>query len=307
MDNYIKDWFHVVKNCSVDNTYKMGWGKSIIECCIETPNEQNIPFDRISLKMFKYYWNQTIFFDLQQSPNPIKPPELYTYVKEIISEYQSKYGFKPILFDKVDDRLSVDINKINKIVKKDVCHRFLKVGGEVFDLYELDRSSLTIKVHNPSILKEYSDFFFEMINYRWTQILENFNSSPRISKKVRIIDLTEIKRTSLQKFHKYLNKLDMNCSICGEPIIDNPSIDHVIPWSYMYSDDLWNLVYTHKGCNSSKSNRIVGEFEIIQLENRNKELVQLLNNLEIQDKHTEELELSIRKDYVRKFWIGFKG
>ena len=99
----------------------------------------------------------------------------------------------------------------------------------------------------------------------------------------------------------------MNCSICGEPIIDNPSIDHVIPWSYMYSDDLWNLVYTHKGCNSSKSNRIVGEFEIIQLENRNKELVQLLNNLEIQDKHTEELELSIRKDYVRKFWIGFKG
>lgn len=307
MDNYIKNWFHVVKNCSVDNTYKMGWGKSIIECCIETPNEQNIPFDRISLKMFKYYWNQTIFFDLQQSPNPIKPPELYTYVKEIISEYQSKYGFKPILFDKVDDRLSVDINKINKIVKKDVCHRFLKVGGEVFDLYELDRSSLTIKVHNPSILKEYSDFFFEMINYRWTQILENFNSSPRISKKVRIIDLTEIKRTSLQKFRKYLNKLDMNCSICGEPIIDNPSIDHVIPWSYMYSNDLWNLVYTHKGCNSSKSNRIVGELEIIQLENRNKELVQLLNNLEIQDKHTEELELSIRKDYVRKFWIGFKG
>ena len=133
MDNYIKDWFHVVKNCSVNNTYKMGWGKSIIECCIETPNEQNIPFDRISLKMFKYYWNQTIFFDLQQSPNPIKPPELYTYVKEVINEYQSKYGFKPILFDKVDDRLSVDINKINKIVKKDVCHRFLKVGGEVFD------------------------------------------------------------------------------------------------------------------------------------------------------------------------------
>tara|TARA_B110000902_G_scaffold73783_1_gene87103 strand:+ start:192 stop:878 length:687 start_codon:yes stop_codon:yes gene_type:complete len=228
-------------------------------------------------------------------------------VKEVVIEYQSKYGFKPVLFDKVDDKLIIDINKINKIVKKDVCHRFLKVGGKVYNLYELDRDSSIIKVHNPSILKEYSDFFFEMINYRWTQILENFNSSPRISKKVRIIDLTEIKRTSLQKFNKYLNKLEMNCSICGEPIIDNPSIDHVIPWSYIYSDDLWNLVYTHKGCNSSKSNRIVGELEIIQLENRNKELVKVLNILEIQDKHTEELELSIRKDYVRKFWIGFKG
>jgi 5-methylcytosine-specific restriction endonuclease McrA len=307
MDNYIKDWFYIIKNCSVDNTYKMGWGKAIIECCMETPNEQIISFDRISLKMFKYLWNQTIFFDLQQSPNPIKPPELYTYVKEVISKYQVKNGFKPVLFDKADDLINIDINKVNKIIRKDVCHRFLKVGGKEYHLYELDRKDLLIKVHNPILLKEYSDFFFEIINYRWTQILENFNSSPRISKKVRIIDLNEIKRTSLQKFHKHLNKLDLNCSICNKPIIDKPSIDHVIPWSYMYSDDLWNLVYTHKGCNSSKSNRLVGIDEVIQLEKRNKELIKVLKKLNIEDKHTEELKLSIRKDYVRKFWIGFKG
>ena len=112
MNNYIKDWFFVIKNCSVDNTYKMGWGKSIIECCNETPNEPNISFDRISLKMFKYYWNQTIFFDLQQSPNPINPPELYTYVKEVISSYQSDYGFKPVLFDKVEDKITIDIKNV---------------------------------------------------------------------------------------------------------------------------------------------------------------------------------------------------
>jgi 5-methylcytosine-specific restriction endonuclease McrA len=307
MDKYIKDWFHVIKNCSVDNTYKMGWAKSIIECCIEVPNEQIISFDRISLKMFKYYWNQTVFFDLQQSPNPIKPPELYTYVKQVISKYQSEYGFQPVLFDKVDEKVSIDINKVSKIIKKDVCHRFLKVSGKEYYLYDLDRKNLLIKVHNPILLKEYSDFFFEMINYRWTQILENFNSSPRISKKVRIIDFKEIKRTSLQKFHKYLNKLEVNCSVCNKPLHDKPSIDHVIPWSYMYSDDLWNLVYTHRKCNSSKSNRIVSESEIIQLENRNKDLVKVLKVLDIKDKHTEELELAIRKDYVRKFWIGFKG
>ena len=307
MDSYIKDWFYVIRNCSVDNTYKMGWSKSIIECCVENSNEKTISFDRISLKMFKYYWNQTIFFDLQQSPNPIKPPELYTYVKEIIDKYQNEYGFKPVLFDKIEDKIIVDINKVNKVLKKDVCHRFLKVGGKEYDLYDLDIQNLSIKIHNPIILKEYSDFFFEVINYRWTQILENFNSSPRISKKVKIIDLKKVKRNSLQKFHKYLEKLDCNCSVCGKPIDDTPSIDHVIPWSYMYSDDLWNLVYTHKGCNSSKSNRIVGETEIGELEKRNKKLLVVLNNLGISDKHTKELQLSINKDFVRKFWIGFKG
>lgn len=89
----------------------MGWGKSIIECCIETPNESIISFDRISLKMFKYYWNQTIFFDLQQSPNPIKPPELLTYVKGVISSYQSEYGFKPTLFDKIEDKIRIGYQK----------------------------------------------------------------------------------------------------------------------------------------------------------------------------------------------------
>jgi len=33
----------------------------------------------------------------------------------------------------------------------------------------------------------------------------------------------------------------------------------------------------------------------------------VLNDLGINDKHTEELQLSINKDFLRKFWIGFKG
>ena len=44
------------------------------------------------------------------------------------------------------------------------------------------------------------------------------------------------------------------------------SIDHVIPWSYLFSDDLWNLVYVKKSENSSKSNRIPPEEMIIKLE-----------------------------------------
>ena len=34
------------------------------------------------------------------------------------------------------------------------------------------------------------------------------------------------------------------------------SIDHFVPWSYVASDELWNLIPTAKSVNSSKSNNL---------------------------------------------------
>jgi 5-methylcytosine-specific restriction endonuclease McrA len=58
-------------------------------------------------------------------------------------------------------------------------------------------------------------------------------------------------------------------------LIPNESltINHIIPWSFLFSDDLWNLVYSHKSCNSSKYNRITTYKIIISLEERNKHLL----------------------------------
>ena len=75
----------------------------------------------------------------------------------------------------------------------------------------------------------------------------------------------------------------------------------------MYSDDLWNLVYAHKECNSSKSNILPTEKAIKNLKRRNSLLLHVLNKNELKDKHFNELELSIEKDFPMKFWIGFKG
>ncbi|MEH6942042.1 HNH endonuclease domain-containing protein, partial [Bacillus sp. JJ722] len=81
-------------------------------------------------------------------------------------------------------------------------------------------------------------------------------------------------------------------------------VDHVIPWSYMFSDDLWNLVYCHKGENSEKSNRLPSEEDVERLEERNK---QLLLRMKSSTKDYDQLQIAIEKDYVKKFWISFKG
>ena len=129
MNSTLSNWFDVIKNCSVDNTYKMGWGKSIVERCFEDDSDELISFDRISLKMFKYYWNQTIFFDLQQGSNPLKPPIFVSYVKSKIEEYQSQYGLQPIEFERIEKKVDIDIKYLNRILSENVSHRFLNVGN----------------------------------------------------------------------------------------------------------------------------------------------------------------------------------
>ena len=98
------------------------------------------------------------------------------------------------------------------------------------------------------------------------------------------------------------------CFITGKKIPeDKLSIDHIIPWSYMFSDDLWNLVYVESSLNSSKNNRLPDEDMIIKLEKRNKKLLGILNIKREKSKHVEELSISIENNYVRHHWTGFKG
>ena len=66
-----------------------------------------------------------------------------------------------------------DNNVSNRLLFKDVSYRFLKVGIKEYPLYLLNNKNKTIEVNNPSILKEYADVLFEVINYRWVSDIRN--------------------------------------------------------------------------------------------------------------------------------------
>ncbi len=303
----------------------MAWAKALVEIAISNNKQAKvvIPFDDIAEKFLKYYWNQTIYFDLTQGANLKKPPEILTYTKDLIFEYQQVTGtMQPIRFEKVDfNKLKLNnsyiktIRKIGNTLKNDVCWRFLNLDKKAYPLYELNKSNRIVTLHQSQVesIKAYYESLLPIINYRWTQMLESFNFAPRISKKVRAIDEDNVRRKSLTKFRKYLDttndKEKRVCFYCGEQMQnDEISIDHVIPWSFIFADDLWNLVYCHKSENSKKSNRLPVEADIQKLENRNLKLVESMRKADkTNSKHYDQLQLAIEKDYVRQFWISFKG
>lgn len=318
----------IIRKANYENTYKMAWAKSLVELSNDYKDIKDykvaISLKDIATKVIKYYWNQTIFFDLIQGSNINKPPLILQLTKDLIKEYKNDKGNNnPIVYQRALPYMELHmaktlydtIDKFIKVLKKDVSYRFLHLSGHIYaNVYDYSKGDNELIIKSADIRKLYinQDDLYDLINYRWFLILETFNSSPRINKKVRIMDQNDVKRSSLTKFDEYLDYENPNhiCFICGNKIVDNElSRDHVIPWSYLYSDDLWNIVYVHKSCNSSKSNIIPLLTDIDKLKERNERLSTILKSEcpTKEDKIIEKFNLAIDKDYVDQFYIGCKG
>ncbi|MFV8830524.1 hypothetical protein [Alkalihalobacterium sp. APHAB7] len=50
MNDYIKTWHDLIINCNFDNTYKMAWGKALVELSVNT----NICDDNNDVFMFEF-------------------------------------------------------------------------------------------------------------------------------------------------------------------------------------------------------------------------------------------------------------
>lgn len=319
MNKYIEDWLDVIENMNNDNTYKLAWGRAILEIIYPLKEIQDINvihFENIAHKMIKYYWNQTFFFNLRQSANIKKPPVLVQEVDKLIERYKEITGTNiPVWFDKAEIELNKDKDFYNKVISKcarklkdDVSWRFMNGKIEKRELYVLNKKLLYISFTKEQvlILQDYCYVLSQLLNYRWAQLLEKFNTAPKITSKVKGISDEKLRRNSLSKYKKVLLK-NMNNQAkdfyTGKPLKDNDiTVDHVIPWSFMYSDDIWNLVLTSKSNNSSKSNHVPDQQVIDQLNARNQSLVETIQ----EEKYKRELETAIKNNYVDKNYISFK-
>lgn len=223
----------------------------------------------------------------------------------------------PIWFDKAEIYLKEDpvfyqkkIQKIANTLTHDVSWRFMNVNGKSLDIYRLDLKKKEIIFTEEQImdLHEYAFVLSQLLNYRWAQLLEKFNNCPKIASKVKGISDEKIRRNNLTKYKDILLLQMKQGKIIdfytGSSLKENEiSLDHVIPWSFMYSDDIWNLVITSKSNNSRKSDSIPSKNIIKRLEDRN---IELLNDIPQTSKYYKELKQAIDNNYVEKFYFSLK-
>lgn len=328
---YINNWLNIIETMSNQNTYKLAWGRSIIEYislneiennCIEFNGNDYFEFKLIQASeiVLKYYWNQIFFFNLKQAHVKIKPV-IIEEVDKLIELYKIKTGSdyprwfqdgKDLLKDTKEYKMA--LKSIAQNLKANPCKYFLNanINGsnkkEEVKIYLIDNlnNRILIKKEDVLLLKEYGVIISKLLNFKWTQLLEKYNFVPMLSNKVTAISNGKIDRNNLKKYKEELIKEFKDGKIkdfyTGETLsYQDATVDHVIPWSFMYSDDIWNLVLTSKSNNSRKSNIVPSEEVINRLKDRNESIKDLVD-----ESYKKDLVLAELNKYVDKYYYECK-
>lgn len=322
MEPYIQDWLDILGGMVNTNTYKLSFGLGILECASTSRYHEDV-FGNIEISlediadcMIRYYWNQCFFFKLKQQPGN-KVPYIYQYVDELIKKYIELSGSNlPVWSDKglmVINRFEPEFyvrlrSKAAGVLPIDVAWRLKNVRGSIKEIYKFDKridKSLGFTKEQIRLLQEYSPILSRLFSYKWSQLLERWNESPRLLSKVIGASDTEIRRHSLNEFKKPLFLEFHDGPILDfythKPLHPNEvSIDHVIPWSYLYSDDIWNLVVTSKSNNSRKSNGTPRQLDIDTLKKRNTVLLPLVRGT----RYEEDLLEAETAHLVDRYYFG---
>jgi len=317
MEKYLSNWLTIIDGIKNDNTYKASWGRAIIECIVNNEYEQindEVIVEEyfIVQKILKYYWNLNCFFNVTQGDFLV----IEKITREISNDfYEKKKHHNPVWYNEMETyikrrqiKYEKIINHIMKIVNRNIAYRFLNNRGEKINLYQLDikTKSLRFEKSDIEIIKQYSTLLIDLINSKWTLYLENYNNSPYLLRKVIDSIQPNLKRQSLRAMKTLLVQYHHSDGIIdfytGKHIdFLDIKVVHVIPYNYIYSNNVWNLVLTSK---SIKHNLIPSKADIENLKKRNRKLLKELENTKTREYH--ELFTVVNSNLLDQYFIDIQ-
>lgn len=235
----------------MSSSYKPALLKALIRI-VRSGGTFPISLIRIGHEFVELYWVQTVVFRLRQAATISAEPEV---VRRIRSASELS-GARRLSDLPAESRLRLD-REMARVLKINVLERFhCSAPTQMAPLFTWCATDdfITSDDATHAFLRTNAYVLETIANHWWARYLERVNLlAPLIIEKV---ERNGAERGSLAKYLKILRTTDRtNCFYC-ERIIDNgqtPHVDHVIPWSFLLSDPLWDLVLTCASCNLSKS------------------------------------------------------
>lgn len=250
-------------------TYKFVLIKSLIENLYNVNENLELSYDVLFTSFSKIYWNLVVHHNLNQINMNAKKAE----VQNILNKIQEKYHIpSTIIFDKLSNEIQLEI--IMKIKKKGKLNVMGAIYGDTDStIYDFDNNRERIRI-NPSyysFMQRFQRILTYLTNYHLAYFLEKFNEQGDTTNLLMKVENVS-KRSSLNEFYVLLSTLyNGHCFYCGKELKRKNSVhvDHFIPWSFVQSDQLWNLVLSCSTCNLSKNDKLAIEPFLNALVDRN--------------------------------------
>lgn len=249
--------FHVsyvtamLRHASMSTTYKPALLKAPVRIC-RKDHGLIIPLTELGSEFAQMYWNQTVVFHLRQAAIVSKEAEVVRRIRSIATEY----GAHSLADLPQRGRAQIETS-MSRVLAIDVLRRFHNSKpDDMAMLYEWNHgdSEIRLSIGSLTFLRNHGATLELIANYRWAEYLESCNRlAPRIIQKV---SRDGAMRGSLTKYLKLLLGDDGGCCFyCARSFShDNPpAVDHVIPWSFLLEDPIWDLVPACARCNAAKS------------------------------------------------------
>jgi hypothetical protein len=299
-DLRIGDIAALMRHARKSASYKPALLKALVRCCRHS-DDLRIPLDAIGREFTKLYWNQTVVYHLRQAASLSKESTAVKLIRKTAQKYKTRdlSRLPAVGRTKIDRQMS----KLLTINVLSAFHSSRPPGMPPLYRWEPGQDDVSVTPQNHSFLKAQAAALELIANFYWAEFLEGCNRlAPRIVQKV---SREGASRRSLQKYLRILREESkLQCFYCEAPVGENfaVTVDHVIPWSFLLEDDLWDLVLACNRCNSAKSDWLPDHVFIEKLLLRNRSLSRDGISLAIGEPEIERLyEAAISVEWPRSW------
>lgn len=259
-------------------SYKYGFFKALLENLYNVNEKLELKYDCLFSSFAKIYWNLVVHHQLWQSNSKNQQSS----IQKILNDYcESQSIPHEWTFDQLPATLQLDIiSNVKKAGKRYVIGAFYGDTNSFF--YEFNLKEEYLRLNKPvyQFLQKHHRVLMTLTNYHLTKFLEKHNEVPNVEYLLTKVEVVS-QRGSLKEFYTILKKYEQNrCFYCGGKLSNEQRkthVDHFIPWSYVQSDNLWNLVLACSTCNSKKSDKIAEEEFLKQIIDRNDNLISTIH------------------------------
>lgn len=259
-----------MRHASKSASYKPALLKALVRCC-QRSAELLISLDSIGHEFTKLYWNQTVVYHLRQAASLTKEASAVKMIRKTSEEFKTR----DLSALPAPARQALDA-RMSRLLTVNVLAAFhTSKPFRMHPLYDWKPgwNYVALEAAAHDFLRQHAQALELTANFYWAEFLENCNRlAPRIVQKV---SRDGGRRRSLRKYMKILIGDGSECCFyCGTALGAGarPTVDHVIPWSFLLEEDLWDLVLACGRCNSAKSDSLPPRQFIEKLILRNKQL-----------------------------------